>query len=268
MDAQPEPLRIKPRRLPAYVERKRARQAATDTADRERYKTPIDAHLAAQRMALDGLEHAHQHLADGYDFDLVADTRPAAIWQMSGRCIGIARLVLDAVALGYTSEHLILIRSLHEADRILDVFCDPAESVLLERWLADERTIKPSESRKAEQRFEERLGEWMTDEGLPELPRTEQPSRDLYSKYSEAAHHRRAYVQDLVSSPLRQMLRGPATTWERRAVAVGVAVAAVEEAVESVGGGLAFFHGAPWYQQNIKPYIESFAALRRARPLR
>lgn len=268
MDAQPEPLRIKPRRLPAYVERKRARQAATDTADRKRYEKAIDAHLAALRMALNGLEHAHQQLADGYDFDLVADTRPAAIWQMSGRCIGIARLVLDAVALGYTSEHLILIRSLHEADRILDVFCDPAESGLLARWLADERTIKPSDSRKAEQRFEERLGEWMTDEGLPELPRTEQPTRDLYSKYSEAAHHRRAYVQDLVSSPLRQMLRGSATVWERRAVAVGVASAAVEEAVESVGGGLAFFYGAPWYEQNIKPYIESFAALRLAQPLR
>jgi hypothetical protein len=55
MDTQPAPLRIKPRRLPAYVERKRARQAATDTADRERYEKPIDAHLAAQRMALDGL---------------------------------------------------------------------------------------------------------------------------------------------------------------------------------------------------------------------
>lgn len=187
---------------------------------------------------------------------------------MSGRCIGIARLVLDAVALGYTSEHLILIRSLHEADRILDVFCDPAESGLLARWLADERTIKPSESRKAEQRFEERLGEWMTEVGLPELARTEQPTRELYGKYSEAAHHRRAYVQELVSSPLRQMLRGPATAWERRAVAVGVASAAVEEAVESVGSGFAFFYGVPWYAQNIKPYIESFEALRIAQPLR
>jgi hypothetical protein len=53
---QPEPARIKPRRLPAYVERKRARQAAADTADRKRYEKAIDAHLAAQRMALDGLE--------------------------------------------------------------------------------------------------------------------------------------------------------------------------------------------------------------------
>jgi hypothetical protein len=133
MDTQPDPTLIKPRRLPAYVERKRARQAATDTADRKRYEQAIDAPLAAQRMALDGVDHAHQQLADGYDFDLAADTRPAAIWQMSGRCIGIARLVLDTVALGYTSEHLILIRSLHEADRILDVFCDPAESGLLAR---------------------------------------------------------------------------------------------------------------------------------------
>jgi hypothetical protein len=83
-----------------------------------------------------------------------------------------------------------------------------------------------------------------------------------------AIHHRRAYVQDFVSSPIRQMLRGPATAWERRAVAVGVAVAAVEEAVESVGGGLAFLYGASWYEQNIKPYIESFAALWLVEPLR
>ncbi len=268
MDTQRDTPRITPRRLPVYIESKRVRQAATDTADRKRYEKPINAHLAAQRMALDGLEHTHQQLADGYGFDLVADTRPAAIWQMSGRCIGIARLILDSVALGYTSEHLILIRSLHEADRLLDVFCDPDESGLLTRWLSDERTIKPSESRKAEQRFEERLGEWMTDEGLPELPRTEQPTRELYGKYSEAAHHRRTYVQDLVSSPLRQMLRGRATTWERRAVAAGIAAATVEEAVESVGGGLAFFYGTPWYEENIKPYIESFAALRLSQPLR
>jgi hypothetical protein len=37
-------------------------------------------------------------------------------------------------------------------------------------------------------------------------------ARDSLSRHIDA-------VQELVSSPLRQMLRGPATAWERRAVA-------------------------------------------------
>lgn len=85
MDTQPEPLRIKPRCLPAYVERKRARQAATDTADRKRYEKPIDAHLAAQRMALDGLSTPINNSPTA----MTSTSLPTPDRRRSGRCQGV-----------------------------------------------------------------------------------------------------------------------------------------------------------------------------------
>ena len=41
----------------------------------------------------------------------------------------------------------------------------------------------------------------------------------------------------------------------------------VGEAIESVGGALARFHGAPWYAENVKPYLASFEALTWQQPL-
>jgi hypothetical protein len=54
----------------------------------------IEGHLAVYGVALDQLERAHQRIADITDLDLSGETRPAAVWQVAGRCIGFARAVL------------------------------------------------------------------------------------------------------------------------------------------------------------------------------
>jgi hypothetical protein len=54
--------------------------------DRHRYEQAINGHLAAFQIVLGALEAAHQRRAYELDFDLVADTRPPAMWQMAGRC--------------------------------------------------------------------------------------------------------------------------------------------------------------------------------------
>jgi hypothetical protein len=265
-DLMPE---ITRRELPPDVRRNRQMQGAADEADRGRYEQAINAHLAAFQLALDALEAAHQRRADELDFDLVADTRPAAIWQMAGRCNGIARLILDALALGYTTEVLHLARALHEADRLLDAFCDFDEGTLLRTWLVDEGNdcVRPSHARTAEARFEQRLADAMTAEGKDELQRTEDRTRGLYDQFSGAAHHRRQWVQEAVAPELRTMLRGPTTVWIRRAMTTAMMVAVVEESVMSVGDALERFHGQGWYKRNVEPYLASFAVLRVEQPL-
>jgi hypothetical protein len=257
------------RELPALVLRNRAGQAAADETDRLRYAKAIDAHLTAHRLALDWLADEHQRLADAFDFDLVGDTRPAAMWQMAGRCIGIARLILDALNLGYTTEVLHLARALHEGDRLLDAFGDPDEGPLLRTWIADEgrEWVRPRHARAAEARFEQRLADAMTAEGKKELERTDDRTLGLYSQFSEATHHRRRWVQEAVAPELRIMLRGPTTVWARRAMTAATMAAVVEEAVMSVGDALERFQGPGWYEENVKPFIASFDALRDEQPL-
>lgn len=217
-------------------------------------------------MALDAISVAHQALADEYDFDLVGNTRAAATWQMTGRCIGLARAILDMLVLGYTSEAVHLGRALHEAARLLDAIGDPDEPQLLKRWL-DGKRVSPSEVRKAEQRFEDRLATIMVSDGDRELPRTETPTRKVYAELSEAAHHLRRWVQDAVAPELRTMARGQDTAWLRRAATTSVLLMMVGEGIDSTGGAVERFRGPPWFVENVKPYEASFAALALAQPL-
>jgi hypothetical protein len=217
-------------------------------------------------MALNSLAAAHQQLADESDLDLTGDTRWAAVWQMMGRCLGIARAMVELLSLGYTAEVLHLGRALHEGTRLLDALGDEEEDALLRKWLAG-RYVSPTEVRKAEQRYEARLAAAMVAEGRPELARTERLTRRIHRRLSEAAHHQRPAVHGDVAPMLRTMLQGPDPSWERRATAVEVMLSVVGEAIDSVGGGLERFYGRPWYEENIKPYWMSFEALANEQPL-
>lgn len=212
----------------------------------------------------------HQWLADELDFDVMGDTRPAGVWQMAGRCIGIAQLIIDALALGYTrTEVQHLARALHEADRLVDIFGIPEEADLLRKWLADEgdEWVRPRAVREAEKRFEKRLAKAMREAGVPELRRTDELTRRIYGQHSEAAHHRRKWTQDAVAPQLRTMIRGRTTVWARRAVGARKMLGIVEESVASVGDALAPFFGPGWYEQHVIPVLASFEALRVTHPL-
>jgi hypothetical protein len=252
--------------LPDQVRRDRERQAAVDEIDRRRYEPAIRANIAAHRIALDALAKTHQILADEYDFDVVGDTRQAAVWQMAGRCIGISRLICDALELGYTADVMHLARALHEADRLLFVFTVPEETKLLRRWLTGEY-VKPQHVRTAELRFEKNLARTMREAGLPTLKRTDALTLEIYDQHSAAAHHRRRWTQDAVTPALRTMIRGRTDSWLRRAGTTAALLAVVEEGVQAVGDGLSSFVGPGWYEESVKPLLEGFAAVRLAHAL-
>jgi hypothetical protein len=259
--------RVTARKLPPQIARNRLEQAARDAADCARLQQPISAHVMARRIALDMLATAHQSLADGYDLDLTGSTRPAAVWQMAGRCLGMARALICLVERGFTAEVLHLGRALHEATRLLSALGDPEEDALLRKWLAGEY-VSPSAVRAAEERYEQRLAAAMAAEGRSELPRTGPITKKIYTKMSEAGHHQRPAVEGDVAPLLRTMVRGPDPTWERRAAAASVTLSFVGEAIDSVGDALARFHGRAWYDEHVRPFWASFEALARKQPLR
>lgn len=188
---------------------------------------------------------------------------------MAGRCIGIARLICDSLLLGYTAEVLHLVRALHEADWLAGIFVLPEGTDLLRKWLADEgdEWVRPGEVRAAERKFEERLADAMRSAGVPELNRTRELTRAVYGDQSQAAHHRRKWTQDAVAPALRTMLRGPTIVWERRAATTSAMLPVVEEAVISVGGALDPFLPPNLFEEHVKPFLDSFEALRETQPL-
>jgi hypothetical protein len=253
--------------LPDDVRARREAQEAADVENSRIYKPLIDKHLRIHRIALDFLSDNLQWIADQSDLDLVGNSRPAAIWQMSGRCIGIGRLMLDALEMGYTAEVLHLARAAHEASRLLMLFRIPEEGDLLRQWLADEKWVRPKVVRQAEERFEKRLADAMGEMGLEALPSTKELTEHIYGEHSEAAHHRRRWVQDAVFPDLRMIITGVTPYWRRRAGTVASMVAVVEEIVTQVGDGISYFYGPQWYEEKVKPLQESFAVVRAAYPL-
>ena len=179
--------RVTARKLPPRIARNRLEQASRDATDRARLQQPIAVHLLARRIALDALATAHQALADGCDLDMTGSTRLAAVWQMAGRCLGIAQALICLVEHGFTAEVLHLGRALHEATRLLSALGDPNEDALLRKWLAGEY-VSPGTVRAAEERYEERLAAAMAAEGRSELPRTGPVTKKIYTKMSEAGH--------------------------------------------------------------------------------
>lgn len=259
--------RVTLRKLPPRIARNRLEQAARDAADRARLEQPIAAHIMARRIALDALASAHQALADGCDLDLTGSTRPAAVWQMAGRSLGIAQALICLIEQGFTAEVLHVGRALHEATRLLSALGDPEEDALLRKWLAGEY-ITPGTVRAAEERYEQRLAAAMTAEGKSELPRTGPVTKKIYTKMSEAGHHQRSAVDGEVAPLLRTIVCGPDPMWERRAVAAFVMLSVVGEAIDSVGDALALFHGRAWYDEEMRPFWTSFEVLAREQPLR
>lgn len=255
--------------LPAEIAQLREMRTAEQKASRQRWEPRINAHIHAHRLALDFLAETHQWVADTYDFDLVGDTRPAAMWQMSGRCVGIGRLILDSLQLGYTAEVLHLGRAVHETNRLLATFHMEGEDAILCRWLQGEY-VRPAEAREAEERFDKLLAETLHEKGIEGDPvkTREGLSRVMYGRLSEAAHHRRRWTEDAVFPDERIMLVGRTENWTRRAATTGTLVSVVEEIVISVGDALSqFIPNRGWHRERVKPFIETFAALRATQPL-
>jgi hypothetical protein len=139
---------VEARELPADAEELREQ-----VADEHRYldavlQPRIDAHIAALAAEVDRLIEAHRRIADDTDLELGADTRWSAIWELSGRCLAICRVVLHDLRGGFTSEAVGTLRSLWEASILLGAVAYHAEEDLLRRWLQGE-WVRPREARQA-----------------------------------------------------------------------------------------------------------------------
>ena len=255
--------------LLAQVALARARWRAEEDTYMPLIQPWIDRHLTAYHAALDDLERWHQAVADQTDLDLTGDTQWAAIWQVAGRCIGYARSLLILARAGHADEALPLARALHECDRLLEALADPGEQELVRRWLEDhdDRYVRPREARAAVERIEQRINEEMRDTGAEPLPTTITLTRELYHRMSVVALNRREATQSVVSEPLRTMSRGKHRSVFGRVAAVRMLGNVVEEAVTSVGDGLAQIYGSAFYRETVQPMIRSFEAIRREMPL-
>jgi hypothetical protein len=98
----------------------------------------IDGHLVTYDGVLDELAQAHALIADTMDFGFRGQTRWAAVWELSGRCIALSRCAMAQLRAGFASETVPTLRSIHEATGLLSLVRGPGQTKLLRRWLNDE----------------------------------------------------------------------------------------------------------------------------------
>jgi hypothetical protein len=102
---------------------------------------------------------------------------------------------------------------------------------------------------------------------LPTVDSTIPQSRELYDRFSQAAHNRRNWVQENVIPSLRTMIRGPQPP-ERRGRHCRDSGPHLVEAVNSVGEALGRFYGPGFREANVAPPMASFYAICEASPSR
>lgn len=226
------------------------------------------------RTVLRLLEEDHQDIADLTDIDLVGDTRYAAVWQLSGRAIGLGRGVVALLAQDFCAEVLALGRTLHECTRLIDAFEDPEDGevggALLRRWLKDEGKdyIKPWEARAAECRGDQRHREAMLKDGFAPIPESSGLSFEMYDHLSRTAHNRRRPIQEDVDPVCRTMIRGPHPDLRVVAHYVSYGGNLIEEMLLTVGHAFPRFTGGREYMiRRLFPLQNAFRDARSAAPL-
>jgi hypothetical protein len=263
---EPTLTRVEELEVSTILARDEDRVAAAE--NRAIIKPNVDAHLELHQDAILYLKSVHAEVPDEFDFDLVGDTRYAAIWQMTGQCLGIASLIIDGLALGYTSAMIPLARALHEADRLAEAFAMEEGENLLRRWLRGKK-VNPSEVRKVEQQFDESQGEHLRRMGVSEkyINVRADLSRAGYGTLSDLAHHSREGTEHDVSARARQMIVGPSDAWIRRGSFADQMFAQLEECVLAVSWALDCFTPDGWYEEKILPFTVNAMGLRESSPL-
>lgn len=242
-----------------------------DNAANERVvKTRASAQYTACRFVLDQLQAWHRALADETDLELVAYSRSSAVWLLSGRMLGLAEAMWVQINAGISNEIMVTGRAIHEAARVLPVLRDIEEGELLHIWLRDDgkyRYVKPKNARDALARYEEKLGEAMTQKGLPKIPGSTEAMEEMYDRLSRSAHNRRSACLDSTWEPGRMMAYGRHPSPFRRGAAVEWGCAMTVEVALSVADGLEIFYGYGFAVKSVAPLIQSIEAVREAEPL-
>jgi len=258
------------RDLPAEVQAHRDRVRKEDAILDEVARPRIEAHIAACRLVAKQLQDWHQRIADKTDLELIGYSRAAAIWLLAGRCLGLLEALLVQIEAGIDNEALITGRAIHEAARILFVFCDSEEEELLRVWLDDEGKqgyVKAGAARAAQDRFEEKLNEAMEGDGLRRFNKTTELSAKVYDAMSRVAHSRRSTCVNSVWEAGRQMAYGRHPSPLRRASSASWGSAMTVEVANAVGDALRAFYGEGFFGKEVAPLIKSIEAVGEAAPL-
>lgn len=251
--------------LTADVAKARAEFARTNARNGEILAPLIGAHLMAYDAARTELLDAHRYIADQTALDLHAKSREAGMWLIAGRCIGLAHAAHLAVSAWVTVEVIPVLRSLHEATRLLSVFRMPGEEALVEKWLGG-RSVARGDVMAASRRQEATAREQMLKLGHPILAPTSEYFERQYGRWSEFAHHRRRHMLNQVAGPDRVMAVGPHPDWRARAAAVDHLGWYLAELV-SVGGFVMADLGRPEWVDRFQGTYRSLIELMTRIPL-
>lgn len=262
-DLEPEIAQGEP---PADVERDRAALEAGRGVLEAVLNPRLEGHLLVLRQQIDALQESHRLIGEQSDVTVVTETRWAAIWELCGRCLSLARLLLDELGLGYTAETAGTIRVLDEAVHLLHAVVADADGDLVRRWLAGD-TVMPRDVRPIIAAEQAQADAVLADQGIDSEGDVVQLGREIYGHLSQAAHNARPGFAESVSRPLRIFVYGPHPDPRQRAVYMDYASEALEGVVIGVGSGLARFLGGDWYRQTIPPMQEQLAAVREALPI-
>jgi hypothetical protein len=252
--------------MPEEVRRAREEDERASDANQRILAPLIDAHLTAYAAALDELDGAHRLVADGTHLQLDAETRQAAMWLVTGRCIGLARASHELAATGYVFETVPVLRSLHEASRLLTLVTLRGEDDVVQRWL-DGRHVPRGEIMAAINRQEEATRAEMIQAGIAPPSTTRAYMERQYGGWSEVAHHRRRHMLTQVSVSARIMVTGPHPDWRARAMMVDHYGWELIGLVSGGGSALARLLGASWFHDRFQPTRSALYELKERVPL-
>jgi hypothetical protein len=263
-DLEPE---IHRRDLPPEIVELRVRARLEQAELDMRLQPLIDAHIEVYEGVVAALVTTHREIGDRTDLDLSSDTRWAAMWLLSGRCLAISHVVLHDLRGGFASEAVGSMRALHEATQLLSAISFHEEEEAVRRWLAGE-WIRPRETREIQGRQQTLADERMRDMGIePEGGDVVQLGSDLYSLLSEGAHHQRGGFPESVAVSIRDFAYGPHPDARVRASHVEYAGHLLEEVVIVVGDAFADILGREYFVQVVRPLQDRMAQVRVDAPI-
>jgi hypothetical protein len=236
--SEPEPPEleppIRPRELPEEVAALRQLVAEEHRELDANLQPSIDAHIAAYADAIDEVIAMHRQIGDSTDLQIRAPTRWSAIWELTGRCLAICRVVVHDLRGGFTSEAVGSLRALYEVAVLLGAVAFHEEEDAVRRWLEDE-WIRPKETRAVMGRKEQLAWQRMREAGIEPVGRgLSEAGGEIYDVLSRPAHHRRRGFPETVSVDLREFTYGPHPNARVRAQYVDYAGELIETALLAV----------------------------------
>jgi hypothetical protein len=227
----------------------------------------IDLHIAALAASVDEVIGTHRNVADQTDLEIRSDTRWSAIWEMSGRCLAICRVVLHDLRGGFTSEAVGSMRTLFEATTLLGALAFHEEEDVLRRWLAGE-WIRERQARDVVGRKEELARARMREAGIEPVGRpSTETGGEIYDLLSRPAHNRRWGFRETMSVDLREFTYGPHPNAEVRAHHVEYASQLIETALLVVIDSIGDIIGRDYVREALPRIQTRLERVRREFPL-